>query len=45
MVTLFLLTAQTSTNRAQTNGTVLERFRLNGVEGDVIVCKKFIFVI
>ncbi len=35
MVTLFLLTVQTSTNRAQTNGTGLERFRLHGVESDV----------
>ncbi len=43
MVTLFLLTAQTSTNRAQTNGTGLERFRLHGVESDVTVRKKDYF--
>ncbi len=35
MVTLFPLTAQTSTNRAQTNGTGLDRFGRHGVESDV----------
>ncbi len=43
MVTLFLLTAQTSTNRAQMNGTGLDRFGRHGVESDVTVCKKDYF--
>ncbi len=34
MVTLFLLTAQISTNRAQMNDTGFVRFRRTGVESD-----------
>ena len=37
---MFVLTAQTSTNRAQTNDTGLERFEGHGVESDVTQPKK-----
>ncbi len=44
MVTLFLLTAQTSTNQAQTNGTGLDRFRRTGVESDVTAPKNILVI-
>ncbi len=42
IVTLFLLMAQTSTNRAQTNGTGLDRFGRHGVESDVTAQNFFV---